>query len=73
MTRIILVRHRHVDWLAPEQFRRHAELPLADRGRLRTLDALEQGHEEMPADDQTEALKRSLSTEQPYYLNPQSL
>ena len=50
MTRIILVRHRHVDWLAPEQ-----------------------GHEEMPADEQTEALKRSLSTEQPYYLNPQSL
>ena len=50
MTRIILVRHGHVDWLA-----------------------LEQGHEEMPADERTGALKRRLSTEQPYYLNPQSL
>jgi hypothetical protein len=36
----------------------------------RTLDALEKGHEEVLADEQTEALKRSLSTEQPYYLNP---
>ena len=35
-----------------------------------TLDALEKGHEEVLADAQTEALKRSLSTEQPYYLNP---
>jgi NAD(P)-dependent dehydrogenase (short-subunit alcohol dehydrogenase family) len=39
----------------------------------RTLDGLEQGHEEVLADEQTEALKRSLSTAQPYYLNPQSL
>ena len=39
----------------------------------RTLDALEKGHEEVLADEQTEALKRSLSTAQPYYLNPQSL
>ena len=70
MTRIILVRHGHVDWLALERFRGHAELP---RSRPRTLDALEQGHEEMPADERTGALKRSLSTEQPYYLNPQSL
>jgi len=37
---------------------------------VRTLDALEKGHEEVLADEQTEALKRSLSTEQPYYLNP---
>jgi probable phosphoglycerate mutase len=29
MTRIILVRHGHVDWLAPERFRGQAELPLA--------------------------------------------
>jgi NAD(P)-dependent dehydrogenase (short-subunit alcohol dehydrogenase family) len=36
----------------------------------RTLDALEQGHEEVLADEETAALKRSLSTEQPYYLNP---
>src|SRR5271169_987533 len=36
----------------------------------RTLDALEKGREEVLADEQTEALKRSLSTEQPYYLNP---
>jgi NAD(P)-dependent dehydrogenase (short-subunit alcohol dehydrogenase family) len=36
----------------------------------RTLDALEQGQEEVRADEQTEALKRSLSTEQPCYLNP---
>jgi len=33
MTRIILVRHRHVDWLTPERFRGHAELPLSDLGR----------------------------------------
>jgi len=39
----------------------------------RTLDALEKGHEEVLADEQTEALKRSLSTEQPYYLNPPDL
>jgi len=39
----------------------------------RTLDALEKGHEEVLADEQTEALKRSLSTAQPYYLNPQPL
>jgi NAD(P)-dependent dehydrogenase (short-subunit alcohol dehydrogenase family) len=39
----------------------------------RTLDALETGHEEVLADEETEALKRSLSTEQPYYLNPPNL
>ena len=39
----------------------------------RTLDALEKGHEEVLADTQTEALKRSLSTEQPDYLNPANL
>ena len=39
----------------------------------RTLDALEKGHEEVLAGAQTEALKRSLSTEQPYYLNPPDL
>jgi phosphoserine phosphatase len=32
MTRIILVRHGHVDWLAPERFRGRAELPLSDLG-----------------------------------------
>jgi probable phosphoglycerate mutase len=64
------VRHGHLDWLAPERFRGHAELPLADRGRPRTLDPLEKGRAEVLADEQTEALKRSLSTEQPYYLNP---
>ena len=36
----------------------------------RTLDALEKGHEEVLADQQTEVLNRSLSTEQPYYLDP---
>jgi short-subunit dehydrogenase len=35
----------------------------------RTLDALEEEQEEVLADAQTEALKRSLSTAQPYYLN----
>ena len=40
---------------------------------VRTLDALEKGHEEVLADEQTEALKRSLSTERPYYLNPPNL
>jgi len=39
----------------------------------RALDALEQGREEVPADERTGALKRSMSTEQPYYLNSQSL
>ena len=33
MTRIILVRHGHVDWLTPERFRGRAELPLSDLGR----------------------------------------
>ena len=33
MTRIILVRHGHVEWLAPERFRGRAELPLSDLGR----------------------------------------
>jgi len=33
MTRIILVRHGHVDWLAPERFRGRAELPLSSLGR----------------------------------------
>ena len=33
MTRIILVRHGHVDWLAPERFRGRAELALSDLGR----------------------------------------
>ena len=33
MTRIILVRHGHVEWLAPERFRGRAELPLSSRGR----------------------------------------
>ena len=33
MIRIILVRHGHVDWLAPERFRGRAELPLSDLGR----------------------------------------
>jgi phosphoserine phosphatase len=32
MTRIILVRHGHVDWLAPERFRGRAELALSDLG-----------------------------------------
>jgi short-subunit dehydrogenase len=36
----------------------------------RTLDGLESGGEEVLADEQTEALKRSLSPEQAYYLNP---
>jgi phosphoserine phosphatase len=34
MTRIILVRHGHVDWLAPERFRGRAELPLSGLGLL---------------------------------------
>ena len=33
MVRIILARHGHVDWLAPERFRGRAELPLSDLGR----------------------------------------
>jgi broad specificity phosphatase PhoE len=33
MTRVILVRHGHVDWLAPERFRGRAELLLSDLGR----------------------------------------
>ena len=38
-----------------------------------TLDALESDREEVLADKQTEIVKRSLSTEQPYYLNPPEL
>jgi hypothetical protein len=38
-----------------------------------TLDALQKGHDEVLADPQTEALKRSLSTALPYYLNPSNL
>jgi phosphoserine phosphatase len=33
MIRIILVRHGHVGWIAPERFRGRAELPLSDLGR----------------------------------------
>jgi phosphoserine phosphatase len=33
MTNIILVRHGHVDWIAPERFRGRAELALSDLGR----------------------------------------
>jgi phosphoserine phosphatase len=32
MTRIILVRHGHVDWIAPERFRGRAELALSELG-----------------------------------------
>ena len=32
MTRIILTRHGHVEWIAPERFRGRADLPLTDRG-----------------------------------------
>jgi NAD(P)-dependent dehydrogenase (short-subunit alcohol dehydrogenase family) len=39
----------------------------------RTLDALENGSEEVLADEQMKALKRSLSTEQAYYLNPSEI
>jgi hypothetical protein len=36
-------------------------------------DAIEKGREEVPVDARTGALKRSRSTEQPYYLNPPKL
>jgi short-subunit dehydrogenase len=39
----------------------------------RTLDALENGSEEMLGDEQAEVLKRSLSTGQAYYLNPSGI
>ena len=32
MTRVILTRHGHVDWIAPERFRGRADLPLTERG-----------------------------------------
>jgi hypothetical protein len=35
--------------------------------------AFENGSEEVLADEQTKALKRSLSTEQAYYLNPSEI
>ena len=38
-----------------------------------TLDALENGSEKVLADEQTKALKRSLSTEQAYYLKPSKI
>ncbi|HBO3119408.1 TPA: histidine phosphatase family protein [Pseudomonas aeruginosa] len=37
MTRIILTRHGHVDWIAPERFRGRAELPLSDLGKRQVL------------------------------------
>jgi hypothetical protein len=36
---------------------------------VRTLDGLENGSDEVLADEQTNAIKRSLSASQPYYLN----
>jgi NAD(P)-dependent dehydrogenase (short-subunit alcohol dehydrogenase family) len=36
----------------------------------RALDGLENGREEVLADEQSNVVKRSLSTQQPYYLNP---
>src|SRR5258708_27093859 len=33
MTRLILTRHGHVDWIAPERFRGRAELALSELGR----------------------------------------
>lgn len=33
MTKIILTRHGHVDWIAPERFRGRAELPLSELGK----------------------------------------
>lgn len=40
---------------------------------VRTLDALENSSKEALGDEQTKALKRSLSTEQAYYLNPSEI
>ena len=39
MTKIILVRHGHVDWIEPERFRGRAELPLSSLGRRQVLAA----------------------------------
>jgi hypothetical protein len=39
----------------------------------RTLDGLENGDEEVLADVETNAIKRSLSTAQAYYMNPPAL
>ncbi|MCY1423707.1 Phosphoserine phosphatase 1 [compost metagenome] len=33
LTRLILTRHGHVDWIAPERFRGRAELPLSELGK----------------------------------------
>jgi broad specificity phosphatase PhoE len=33
MTKIILTRHGHVDWISPERYRGRAELFLSDLGR----------------------------------------
>lgn len=41
MTKIILARHGHVDWIAPERFRGRAELPLSKLGEQQA-DALGQ-------------------------------
>jgi broad specificity phosphatase PhoE len=32
VTKIILTRHGHVDWIAPERFRGRADLPLTEQG-----------------------------------------
>lgn len=39
----------------------------------RTLDGLEKGDEEVLGDEQTKAIKRSLSAANAYYLNPLAL
>lgn len=39
MTKVILTRHGHVDWIAPERFRGRAELPLSESG-IRQTEAL---------------------------------
>ncbi|KWR85178.1 histidine phosphatase family protein [Pseudomonas sp. PI1] len=63
MTRIILTRHGHVDWIAPERFRGRAELPLSELGR-RQAEALAQRIAEswQPAAIYTSTLSRCVDT-----------
>src|SRR5262249_52837123 len=49
-----------------------APVPKSDPRRIAaiTLDGLEEGREEVLADEQARLVKRTLSTEEAYYLNP---
>lgn len=63
MTRIILIRHGHVDWHNPERFRGRAELALTERGhRQARAAALQLAARTKPDAIYTSSLRRCLDT-----------